>query len=78
MFFMVKCHSNRAGIYAIVNAADDRKGCFSAKNPNGLFTGIHREKVVVEQQIGVFRFDINGLRIRIGVNNERIACTANR
>ena len=54
MFFMVKCHSNRAGIYAIVNAADDRKGCFSAKNPNGLFTGIHREKVVVEQQIGVF------------------------
>ena len=22
-FFMVKCHSNRAGIYAIVNAADD-------------------------------------------------------
>ena len=23
MFFIVKCHSNQAGIYAIVNAADD-------------------------------------------------------
>ena len=23
MFFIVKCHSNRAGIYTIVNAADD-------------------------------------------------------